>query len=154
MTLEGAFGWTGNTVIGVIFLVFVFAMWFSMTLGILVTMEGLSAFLHALRLHWVEANGKHYMAGGYVSTVLVSTSVMSEPALTIAAIHPALVRDGGQGCRRLRHARSPTRTKNILDMHVSCTCHVDTLNFIRLTFIVPLLTSQIETRSRFRSNPM
>lgn len=52
MTLEGAFGWQGSTFVGVLFLVFIFAMWFSMTLGILVTMEGLSAFLHALRLHW------------------------------------------------------------------------------------------------------
>jgi len=52
MTIENAFLYEGNGVLATIFLVVMFAMWFSLTLAILCVMEGLSAFLHALRLHW------------------------------------------------------------------------------------------------------
>jgi len=61
MAWGAIFGYPALSAVGA---VIGFAAWLSCTVGIILGMESLSAFLHALRLHWVEFQSKFFHGDG------------------------------------------------------------------------------------------
>lgn len=77
-TMTLGMAWKFSGVVGACATIFMFSLWFTLTIGILIGMEGLSAFLHALRLHWVEFNNKFYQGTGYAFEPFSFAAVLSD----------------------------------------------------------------------------
>ncbi|XP_029918147.1 T cell immune regulator 1, ATPase H+ transporting V0 subunit a3b [Myripristis murdjan] len=79
MVMRIALKWQGYVGSAVLFVVFCF--FALLTVSILLVMEGLSAFLHALRLHWVEFQNKFYSGAGYKLSPFSFSSLINAPAI-------------------------------------------------------------------------
>ncbi|KAM9795221.1 T cell immune regulator 1, ATPase H+ transporting V0 subunit a3b [Neosynchiropus ocellatus] len=75
MVMRKALTWQGYVGSAVLFVIFAF--FAVLTVSILLVMEGLSAFLHALRLHWVEFQNKFYSGAGYKLTPFSFSSLIN-----------------------------------------------------------------------------
>ncbi|KAJ8371890.1 hypothetical protein AAFF_G00299280 [Aldrovandia affinis] len=93
MVMRIALSWRGY--VGSVVLALIFCFFALLTVSILLVMEGLSAFLHALRLHWVEFQNKFYSGTGYKLnpfsfTAMINSSEVSRGAAGLSASRAVL----------------------------------------------------------------
>ncbi|XP_048004326.1 V-type proton ATPase 116 kDa subunit a 1-like [Leguminivora glycinivorella] len=79
-----------HTTFGAFKIVVVFIIWGVFTINILVLMEGLSAFLHTLRLHWVEFMSKFFMGTGIMFKPFSFEALFSESLKDKTEVCPTL----------------------------------------------------------------
>ncbi|XP_073825960.1 vacuolar H[+] ATPase 100kD subunit 5 [Musca autumnalis] len=77
-TMVMSLGFSISNYVGSVMLFFIFGAWAALTFGILVLIEGLSAFLHTLRLHWVEFMSKFYEGLGYAFQPFSFKTILEE----------------------------------------------------------------------------
>jgi len=62
----------------VIKIVINFYLWFTLSVSILCVMEGTSAMLHSMRLHWIEAMSKHFVGEGTLFSPFSFNTILEE----------------------------------------------------------------------------